>query len=442
MIDEDALHVWHEEQLVGYLWQDAHGRMGFRYDEGWLTTKGAFPVSISLPLIEDEFAPATATAHRFFANLLPEGGVRTRIAREFGISDNDFELLRAIGGECAGALTILPDTATPTLDDAYRPLGEEELERIASHRGRIHPSTPSGQRPRLSLAGAQDKVPIRLEGNRFLLPEQAAATTHILKFEVAEYRNVPAYEVYTTWLARAVGLPTVDIELKRIGGHACSLTRRYDRIETGGHILRLHQEDLCQALGRGHSQKYESDQEGARLWECYRVTLDHSSLPVEDGRRLVEWQLFNLLAGNSDGHAKNLSLLYDSPTGDLRLAPFYDLVCTRAIEHLERRLAFSIGGESDPGHIGPDHWRAMAEELDMRPRYLHSLIERMSDALPGAAEETYERFTECHGEYPAIEERILPLVRKQCAKIRKLLEPIGVFREKGKESRPSAPREA
>ena len=214
MLDPDGLNVWCDQRLVGYLWRNTQGLMGFRYDEGWLA-RGGFRVSHTLPLRHEEFAPEDGFAHRFFANLLPEGGVRERTVRDLKIPNTDFDLLRAIGGECAGALSVLQAEHKPSTEHRYHRITDEELAGLAARRGRIHTWTEN-ERPRLSLAGAQDKCPVLVAEHTFWLPKKESPSSHILKFELSDYRHVPAYETFATLLARAIGLPVVDIRLQLV----------------------------------------------------------------------------------------------------------------------------------------------------------------------------------------------------------------------------------
>ena len=131
MSDPDALNAWSGHRLVGRLRRDSFGHIGFRYDPEWLSG-GGFAISQTLPLGAEEFTAEESVAHRFFANLLPEGGFRERIVRDLKISDTDFNLLRAIGGECAGALSVLPEQQKPSAQHSYRPINDEELTDIWS----------------------------------------------------------------------------------------------------------------------------------------------------------------------------------------------------------------------------------------------------------------------------------------------------------------------
>lgn len=414
MLDPDSLNAWFENRLVGYLWRNPAGAIGFRYEPAWIDS-GGFPISCSLPLAPDEISSADSTAHRFFANLLPEGGVREQLVRDLKIPNTDFDLLRAIGGECAGALSILSVERSPADDRDYRPLQEEELAQLITRHGRIHAVLPENVRPRLSLAGAQDKCPVLYGDGLYSLPQGEAPTSHILKFEVRDYRHLPAYETFTSYLAKQIGLPAVDIELASTGKQFYSRSERYDRLWDGnGKIRRLHQEDFCQALGYGHERKYQEDG-GPTFSQCLALLREVSSDPAIDTQHLLRWQIFNVLAGNSDGHAKNLSLLY-LENGDVRLAPFYDLICTRAIDRIDHRLAFAVGGQRDPGIITVKHWDSLAAECDIGSRFLRRLLEDTAASLIEQFNETKALFESRFGEYSSLQ-RIEKVVRKQCSRV-------------------------
>jgi len=412
--DSDTLKVWHGQRLVGILRRNPVGYIGFRYDPGWMAG-GGFAISRSLPPGGEEFAPAKGIAHRFFANLLPEGMVREHIVRDLKLPNTDFDLLRAIGGECAGALSILPVGRRPSEQHHYRPLAEQDLADLVNRRGQVYATGPVAQRPRLSLAGAQDKCPVLVRDDHCFLPLGEAPSSHILKFEVPDYRHVPVYETFTTHLAAAVGLPVVEIGLRAIGKTRYTLITRYDRLfDQRGEVVRLHQEDFCQAQGFGYEKKYQ-EHGGPAFAQCYRLLRDASSEPAIDLRHLLRWQIFNVLAGNSDGHAKNLSLLR-LPNGDIRLAPFYDLVCTRAIQRIDYRLAFAIGGKRDPGLITKAHWDALAQECDVTSRFLWHLVKETATGLLENLAVVRESFEARFGACPALQ-RVEQIIAKQCRRL-------------------------
>jgi len=411
MIDVDALNVWFEQRLVGYLWRNDIDYIGFRYDSDWIQSNG-FQISRMLPLQAAEFTEMDGIAHRFFANLLPEGGAREHVVRDLKITNTDFELLRAIGGECAGALSILPVEKEPSTDNHYHSLSREEFRNLVTRRGYIYASQSPEDRPRLSLAGAQDKCAIMYKQEQYFNPVGDAPSTHILKFESTEYRHLPLYEAFTSALAIAAGLPVVSIELCEISGKGYAQIQRYDRQSIGNRIIsRIHQEDFCQALGYAHTRKYQHDG-GPSFSDCLNLVRDMSSDPAEDIQQLLRWQIFNVLAGNSDGHAKNLSLIYHI-NGEVRLTPFYDLICTRAIERIDANLAFDIGGQRNPAVITAEHWSAFATQCDVGSRFLKALVTEMAELLLNQLADIRRDFETEYGKKPALQ-RIEKIVKQQC----------------------------
>jgi serine/threonine-protein kinase HipA len=380
MADEpDKLGVYFEGRPVGTVAVDGGGRFTFEYAHDWVSDANAFAISRSLPLQGGE-ADADA-GHAFFSNLLPEGPVRERVARHLGVSPgNDFALLDALGGECAGALVISRSPPT-SKTHSYRPLDEKEIAKRAS-RGQAFALTSGTDGIRLSLAGAQDKLPVKVDGARLLLPEGDSPSTHILKFANPNYSGFPENELFVTRLAGLCALPTVTAELRTIGKSRHLLVRRYDRVvDTGGTIHRLHQEDFCQALGVAPARKYE--QEGGPRFDQSFGLVDAASVePALDTRSLLRWLVFNLIVGNADGHAKNLSLLL-GPKG-ARLAPFYDLICTAIYPAVATRLAMSIDGKADAGQISGKDWRALATSIQVG-KYLEDAVLELADELPQRA---------------------------------------------------------
>lgn len=414
MKDHEALYVWFEDFPVGQLWRTPAGSIGFRYSPDWVRYSD-YPISQSLPITTEEYSTDNNIAHRFFANLLPEGGAREQIVRDLKIANTDFDLLRAIGGECAGGFYILPEEREPSDEQNYRQLRESELTRMVARPGHVFAALPQEQRPRVSLAGAQNKFPVLFQNDRYYLPECEVLTTHILKFQTTDYRLLPAYETFTSHLAQQIGLPVINIELKSAGKHTYSRSERYDRyLDKSGFVMRLNQEDFCQALGYGHEKKYQDDG-GPSFSQCLELLRQVSSDPAIDTLCLLRWQIFNVLAGNSDGHAKNLSLLYLS-NGDVRLAPFYDLICTRAMERIDHRLAFAVGGQRDPGLVTRGHWETLAEECDIGSRFLHGLVEETASSLLEQIGPARARFETLYGDFPSLQ-RIERVVKRQCRRV-------------------------
>jgi len=392
----DELNVWFEDQIIGYLWRNEQDIMSFKYDDSW----NKFPLSISLPLNEtiDDLK-----AHRFFANLLPEASARERLYKRLRCPDTDFDLLREIGSECAGAISILPIEKDPDLEQNYEKLAHKTLCKIIETHGA---SMSLEDKPRLSLAGAQDKITVHLKGNDIYLPVKQTPSTYILKFEVSNFKNVPLYEVYTTWLAKAIGLNTVDIQLRFLNDSSYTLSRRYDR-KTGDRTLRIHQEDFCQALGLKDKYQHTNTPNFA---QCHQLIIEHSANPLIDAEQLLKWQIFNLIAGNSDAHIKNISFLYQD--NETRLAPFYDLVCTRAITHLDDSLALHIGNQKNPKLVSKDNLIELANQCQIRPRRILNTVDQILTDIEENKDRVKAEIEMQFGEQAALQ-RIEQVIKQQ-----------------------------
>jgi len=339
--------------------------------------------------------------------------------RRFDKKDT-FAFLENFGEDCAGALSIIPESEDILPHSSkYRCIDVElqsALQTIESNPGK-HKLYPELANARLSIAGAQDKLPVYFDKGSFYLPlNSASPTTHIIKPASPYFHDIQRNEAFCMDLARQVGLSVPHSELYTFAGHELFLIERYDRLHSKNRVKRIHQEDFCQALGYGHEKKYQ-EHGGPSFAQCYRLVQEVSSEPVLDTQDLLRWQIFNVLAGNSDGHAKNLSLLH-LPDGETRLAPFYDLVCTRAIERIDYHLAFDVGGERNPGVITKAHWDALAIACDVRPRFLGNLVEETATRLQENLAPVRESFEARFGAYPALQ-RIEQIVTKQCRHVTK-----------------------
>lgn len=423
-MNDNVLGVWYGNRRAGELRRGPSRMMTFRYEPAWVDGNG-FAISQSMPLDRGESAIDDERAHHFFANLLPEGAARDNLVRRTRVPDDDFDLLRAFGAECAGALLILPggqEPDSPGYQD-YDPIDDGGMADLLFEQGWTFRRYQGNPAPRLSLAGAQNKTSVAVLDGEFYQPRGTAPSTHIVKFDSLEYSNVLAYECFATMLAGSIGLPVVEFELRKAGRDFFALVKRYDRAPgNDGRISRLHQEDFCQALGYGSRAKYESDG-GPTFARCYELVRDVSDAPLDDLSSLLRWQIFNVLAGNSDGHAKNLSLLYRRD-GSTRLAPFYDLVPTRAIENLDHSLAMRVGPMRDPGNVGRSHWRSLASDCRVSARVVFSLVKEIAESLATNTRWIRKRFEDLHGPFPALE-RVEGIVRPQCRRaIRELGAPI------------------
>lgn len=370
-----SLAVYLHGERVGLLEQKEGELLQFTYDSAWLAKSGVSPLSHSLPLQSEAF-PAKK-ARPFFAGLLPEEEPRKIVAKILGISEaNDFAMLERIGGECAGAVQLLPAETNPTEQSSIPPheFSASELEQIVAELPR-RPLLAGRDGLRLSLAGAQDKLPVLIRDGRICLPLDNTPSSHILKPEPARFSGLAANEWLGLTLARAIGLDTPAAEFCVIGQTPCLLIARYDRrLDTNGRIQRIHQEDFCQALGFPPERKYQAEN-GPTLRHCLELLRTWSTVPARDIPAFIDGLIFNILLGNADAHAKNYSLLYID--GERRLAPFYDLVSTLAWPELTTKPAMQIGHATSISVFAAAEWKILARETGLawpilRERLLHS----------------------------------------------------------------------
>ena len=404
------LNVYFEAQLIGQISKSDGVSIQFSYLESWLNSEKPFPISVSIPLTSNHIDNETAI--NFFVNLLPEERIRKRTCEKLGISEgNNYELLRRIGGDCAGALTILEEGTKPfSSQNEYKPITEKQLTDWSKGDQYAFAEVAGDDNVRLSLAGAQDKLPVKVvDGEHFFLPKGNSPSTHILKF-ASHFSHLPENETFTTMLGRAAGLETVNIELYQTGKSRIAVVQRYDRIENDGVYIRTHQEDFCQSLGMHPKEKHQQEG-GPSLKKCIELIKNVCSVPAVELEKLIRWTLFNWLAYNADAHAKNISLLFTD--GRTTLTPFYDLVCTNNYPRLSKKLAMSIGGEFFPGAVTPKHLTTFADELGVKPSYVNELANETVDRMQNSLEETIEEFRGMYGDSPVLQ-RIPIIVRNRC----------------------------
>jgi len=355
------LDVYLQQRLVGHLGIDAHGDMSFIYKASYAEDPNNQPLSQSLPL---QMKPFDARQCRpFFSGILPEAHMRASIARHLGISEkNDFALLSAIGGECAGAVSLLPSpSAIGDLKPGYRVIDDNAVSDILQTMVQ-RPMLAGEDGIRLSLAGAQDKLAIAIIDEHIAIPTGGAPSTHILKPVNRDFPSLIENECFCLQLARKIGLNAVEATLHETDGTPWLLVKRYDRIQTEQGIQRLHQEDFCQAMGIVPEMKYQREG-GPEISDCFQLTRRVSSLPVIDIKALLQGVLFNVIIGNNDAHGKNFSLLYQGK--QTRLAPFYDMISTIYYPELAAKMAMKIGSKYDFDGLFPRHFVQLAEKANL-----------------------------------------------------------------------------
>jgi serine/threonine-protein kinase HipA len=361
------LQVLLNNRPVGRLEKESSGAVYFQYDERWLGKNDAIPVSLSLPLREDAYRGERVTA--VFENLLPDSELlRRRIAEKVGARGTDaFSLLSEIGRDCVGALQFIPfgeEPMTSKSEVAGVAVSESEIERLLANLARAPLGLDREQDFRISVAGAQEKTALLRFKGKWLKPRGTTPTTHILKPQIGtlpnglDLSNSVENEYYCLRLMAAFGLPAATAELHAFGKTKALVVERFDRRWVNKkQLLRLPQEDCCQALGCPPSRKYQSEG-GPSMVDVLKL-LKAADAPAEDQRLFLKSQIIFWLIGATDGHAKNTSIFLGSG-GRFQLTPCYDVLTAqpsldrRQIERKQMKLAMSVG---DSRHYRVDEIR-------------------------------------------------------------------------------------
>lgn len=375
-----SLFVYRGIRLAGMLSRRG-AELSFQYHGEYLNSEKPLPLSRHLPLQSAPFGDSPSRA--FFANLLPEGGVRIQVARQVGVSpDNVFGLLEAIGGDCAGALSLVTEEALPVSSGAYRVVSDDSLAAELANLT-AHPLLAGEEGVRLSLAGAQNKLPVYWDGSGYQIPEGISPSSHILKTAIPQLENTVINEAFCMNLAARVGLPVPVADVAVIGTQQVYRVERYDRKRSADGLLeRLHQEDFCQALGIPPELKYEKEG-GPGFRDCFRLVEECSSEPLPDIQHLLNWAMFNFIIGNADAHGKNLSFLYQD--GGVRLAPFYDLISTAVYERINNKFAMKMGGQKDPRYLHASDLKHFADEVGIDVRIVKKSLNQMAGKVEAAS---------------------------------------------------------
>jgi serine/threonine-protein kinase HipA len=388
------------------------GRLTFTYDPDWLGRSHAVPLSASLPLHDKAFDDRAARP--FFAGLLPEQDKRDQVARAIGVSErNDFALLDALGGECAGAVSFTHPGEKPIeqgTDLDYRVLDDQELATIIDKLPE-RPLLAGEEGIRLSLAGAQDKLPVLVVDGRIALPLHGAPSSHILKPAIRRVADSVHNEGFCLALARTIDLNAAAADIHDAHGRLYLLVERYDRIrQPNNRPRRLHQEDFCQALGVAPEYKYQNEG-GPSLTDCFTLVRKATRPAALYVPQLLDAVLFNALVGNNDAHAKNYSLIYG--IGGTTLAPLYDVLCTAVYPELTDKMAMKIGGHYKFSDIFPRHWERFAQSAELSAPQVRRRLLEFTQRLPQAAHKVRDEFAN-RGQRTQLIDQIVENIEHHC----------------------------
>ncbi|MFC1539900.1 type II toxin-antitoxin system HipA family toxin [Gemmatimonadota bacterium] len=407
------LKVYFHDRDVGRLQQDDRGFLTFEYNDQALDDPESSAISVRLPVRPESYEDRECRP--YFENLLPESSIRDLISAAKKIDTSDtIRLLGAIGGECAGAVSVWPEGSSPEHPPQYEKCSREYIAALFE--------IPRGEdiisvhlRTRQSLSGAQEKLVLRRDSDEYFLPLRGAASNVILKRPKEQFPGLVQNELVCMSLMERAGLPVAGSNVSSAWSGLFE-SQRYDRIvQDDGSINRLHQEDFCQLVGKGAARKYQ-ESGGPDVNEIRIIIERHSSLAIEDVEYLLRWTIVNLCIGNNDAHAKNLSMLYTRE--GLRLSPTYDAVSTVVYPFIDSTLAIYFGGQSRFEAIDASAFRTFARSLGYpKPTFPLAITEEVIDALLSSIDEVCHNIAQAAGHHAIIEE-IARQVRERSNRLR------------------------
>lgn len=386
--DNPSLDVYLGTQLIATL-HVINEQLYWTYSPEWCEV--GYAVSPHLPLIEKI---PSLNVLRFLKNLLPEGNALEELIANYHLSKNNiFALVRELGLDTPGSLIILSSNQSLPADKTFRLLSNKELEQRLNNRDTDGLIIWDGK-PRLSVAGVQDKINVVLNEKEELgFGDGILCSTHLLKFEKHQSSHLVLNEYFSMLLAKDCGLKVADVQLKRFGLHRALLVKRFDRkLDSKGMVRRSHIIDGCQAMNLPPEYKYEQNfgngrdvahiRDGVSLPKLYSFA-DGCINPAKTKLQILDWVLFNILIYNSDAHGKNISF-FISPKG-MSLAPFYDLVNIKMYPEFQHELAMALGDEFDENSINAYQLADFADTCGLNrslvTRRLKYLIEKIKNAL-------------------------------------------------------------
>ncbi len=392
-----SVPIWFDGLVVGKIDVAPDGSLSLRYAEQWLQTAGAFPVSVTMPLLADLYPKDVISP--WLANLLPEEELLKVLTRSLGLDQADvLAVLAEIGGDTAGALsfgatsdrdlwTYVPlttfyDTSDPqlALERHFDDLGRRPF--LVGEEG-VRQSLAGGQKKSaLAVLGPDGAPVLRLpqEGDVLAIPLSGAPSTLNVKPDNPNLPGICENEVWCLRMAQAVGINAAQATILQSSKRTAIGVLRYDRrVGRSGQLVRLHQEDFAQANGLPPGRKYERGTLPGLTLKSLLETGRHVS--ASDALALLDQVMFNILVANTDAHAKNYSLIL--PVGAaLRLAPLYDVSTVLSWPHVAKSYAQYIDGKRRrPDMIAGQHWESIAREIGYRPTDVKNRVQQLVDAI-------------------------------------------------------------
>lgn len=380
------MKIFYESREVAEIKPDEAGAT-LTYTNDWRNLRGAFPVSTRMAISAQTYGPEEVLP--WIANLLPESHQLEMVARATGASQADpLALLSNIGRDTSGAISF---SERGRMRMITRPVPDETaLERIIEELSQ-KPFLVGDDGVSMSLAGVQSKIGVHLDDDGLIsIPIDGAPSTWILK---PDAKNLPGgvyNEAFCLRLAALVGLEAPEVRVGHAGTRKYLLVKRYDRRQQKDNWRRLHQEDMCQVLGRLPRAKYERNETGQRgpaVIDLVRVM--RSVDPVKGVLSIFDYLIFNTITCNTDAHAKNYSIMITA--SGARLAPIYDVMCAKLWPGITKKQAMSLATKWDGDYFKGRHWQREAALVGLNPslilRRVEKLCRKALALLPQAAEE-------------------------------------------------------
>jgi len=397
------------DREVGRVRRDQRGRLKFIYNDEWREARGAYPLSLSMPLAASEHAHDVIEA--FIWGLLPENElVLERWSQRFQVSSRSaFALISRVGEDCAGAVQFVrPDHLDTVLNSGPGDIDWLDESDIATRLKTLRQDHSAWRRPgdtgQFSLAGAQAKTALLLQDGKWGVPSGRIPTTHILKPPTGAFDGHAENEHFCLALARALGMPAASSTVMRFGDEVAFVVERYDRRVIDGRIVRIHQEDMCQAFGVAPARKYENEG-GPSVSRIVDLLRENSGAPKEDVQTFIDAIAYNWLVGGTDAHAKNYSILIGAG-GRVRLAPLYDLASVLPYDEfdpLKLKLAMKLGGKYRIRDISARSWEKLSEELRLDKEEVARRVCEMAGKLPVEAQMIRKRLGESGTNHPVLD---------------------------------------
>lgn len=365
---------------IGQLSQE-NGKLSFQY-----TPEAPYSLALQFPIQTEAFTDVQTES--FFSGLLPDEPIRSNIARVLKVSPrNTFEMLKHLGGDCAGAIQILPLDLSQNTESIQgtQPLSNDELFSILQNL----PQRPLGigiEGFRISGAGAQNKLVLSKENNQWSLPLYGHPSTHLIKPNIQGFADSVLNEYFCMKLAQMVGIQVPEVEIITIQGHHFYAIKRYDREYRQEGVTRLHQEDFCQLLNIPPNQKYQNEGGPSiqQLFQTIQIFQKQGRMKGTETLRLLQLILFNFLIGNGDAHGKNFSILYQA--NQVVLAPGYDLLSTLVYgnPHSEK-MAMKIGSKYKFKDVSIRHFEQMGVKIGFSPKLVIRQAKTLSQQIRPAS---------------------------------------------------------